>query len=208
MQNNYIATEHLLLALARDVNALPARMLTSVGITLAALQEELGSAQEIAESTSAAKRPGGAEPPPSDSQSKRYTQIVDTAHNIAAQHRRPELTPVHMAIALFSAETGMAARVIDGLGVDRSMVRKLLDQAEYGIGETTEDPPAMSPEATYVVDQACSIWKELLGCRRVGTEHLLVALFDDVKLTSLLVAAGLEPKAVVAAIRRLYDEEG
>jgi ATP-dependent Clp protease ATP-binding subunit ClpA len=85
----------------------------------------------------------------------------------------------HLLLGLIREGEGVAARVLDSLGVELSQVRKAVEFI-IGRGDTTTTPSeiTLSPRTKKVIELAIDEARKL-GHSHVGTEHLLLGLVRE-----------------------------
>jgi hypothetical protein len=106
----------------------------------------------------------------------RARNVVVDAQNRAQKAGNREITPDHLLLALFTDPDGLAVKLLAGQGVDADAVSKVVTLPPRSEG----DLPVLIP-----FDSACKKVLELtfrqalrLGHNYVGTEHILLALFE------------------------------
>lgn len=102
---------------------------------------------------------------------------LDRAHDEARAFNHAYLGTEHLLLGLLRVEDGVAARVLDTLGLDyakcQDYCQQTLKRGDGTVTESTELPYV--PRARKTLRQATRE-AERLGQRHVGTEHLLLAL--------------------------------
>ena len=106
----------------------------------------------------------------------RARTVVVQAQNKAHEAGNPEILPAHLLLGLFDDPTGLAARLVAGQGIDIKAVGDRI----------TLPPRADAVPALIPFDARAKKALELtfrqalrLGHNYVGTEHLLLALYDE-----------------------------
>jgi hypothetical protein len=110
--HNYLATEHLLLGLFADPEALAAKALKDAGITRVQVEEKI-----------LAITPRGAGTPASTPFTPRASTALGRAVNEALTFGHNYVGTEHMLLALFTDEDSMAAKILADLDVERDNVR-------------------------------------------------------------------------------------
>ncbi len=85
----------------------------------------------------------------------------------------------HLLLGLLESRGGVAARVLEALGFSHEQVAAEVVRAAPVTPSTVVDPP-LTPRADATLERARTEATDL-GHNYVGTEHLLLALFDDPK---------------------------
>lgn len=106
----------------------------------------------------------------------RARNVVVVAQNKAQEAGNNEITPDHLMLALFHDPNGLAAKLLAGQGVDAGAVEKVITLPPRFDGEMPTLIPFDSP-AKKVLEltfrQALR-----LGHNYIGTEHIVLALFE------------------------------
>ncbi|MCC6408508.1 MAG: AAA family ATPase, partial [Planctomycetes bacterium] len=129
-------------------------------------------------------------------------ESIQSAQKLAQDSGHPEITPAHLAVALFSAVEGLTAAILAKLDVDAKLVAGelvlALDRLPRAQGGTTQPSRALLE----VVQEAQAIAKKLED-QFVSTEHLLVALAKrgGPEVQGLFAARKLTPERIESALR-------
>ncbi|MXP21987.1 ATP-dependent Clp protease ATP-binding subunit [Gordonia sp. HNM0687] len=134
----------------------------------------------------------------------RARNVIAEAHNLAAAERSTAVTPEHLARALTVAPESIADLALraHGVSLDTLAAACLPDQ------RATPGSPPLPDEKTIVpyndrsraVLQATLTAAVELGHDFVGTEHILLGLFEDSAVTATLSELGVEPAAARARV--------
>jgi len=139
--------------------------------------------------------------------------VISSAALAARDAGHDRAGAVHILIGLFAEPDGIAARVLQALGVTREAVKAAVQAGAAADGGTAAaaghaDPqaPRFTTDGRLAMRDALAVALEL-GHNYVGTEHLLLGLYrnQDSPAAGLLVAAGAgEPaaRALVADLLR------
>ena len=132
-----------------------------------------------------------------------YTQDnINEANNIAKKNSNPEITNVHLAIAMLKEPTGFPYLVCQKAGIDVELLKKKLDEQ---LKKIPKQEPV--PEELYIsgsLGKTLSIAKENAAAQkdsRVAQDHVLLALFSDSTMKSLFESVGLTQKKLSNAIK-------
>jgi len=106
----------------------------------------------------------------------RLLACLQAAGREAAADGAPEIGAHHLLVGLF--EEGVAAAILEKLGVRADAVRAAARELFPGAGQAGEVPPPESAEARDAIGGAEALARRG-GCGYVGTEHLLGALALD-----------------------------
>lgn len=118
-------------------------------------------------------------------------QAASTAGN-------PEIRPAHLLMALLTQNDGIAAPLLEAVGVEPATVRaetqRLLDRLPQATGASTQ--PQLSRESLAAITTAQQLATEL-DDEYVSTEHVMVGLATgDSDVAKLLTGHGASPQAL------------
>ena len=205
----YIGTEHLALALARD-DDLAGRVLRDLGITYEGMKAQIGAVLDGIE------KPG----PPRIIPTSRVKRVMEVAFQETTSAGAEHVGTEHLLAALLVEAEGIAARALDELGATLPKVRRAIragleDRAaqEAGIVEaitvaqaTGNAPVPGAPVGTssslgVALMRAAQLAKEE-GSTDVRADHLIraIAATDTSDLRGMLDKLGLAPEATVRAL--------
>jgi len=132
-------------------------------------------------------------------------QAIQKAAEMALEHGNPELTPIHLLLALLQEEEGVIRSLVTKLGVEsESLIR--IAEAELNhlpkvAGAAAQ--PAVSRELTAVLDLA---WKksQAMQDEYVSTEHLFLALAEEESgVGKVLSTAGIKKDDLLGALQEI-----
>lgn len=119
----------------------------------------------------------------------RARAVIVEAQNRAHAAGNPEILPAHLILGLFADPTGLAARLLAGQGVDVTAAagRVMLPPA-------VADVPALIPFDTRAKKALELTFRQALrlGHNYVGTEHLLLALYEEEDDDGVLHGLGVD----------------
>jgi hypothetical protein len=127
----------------------------------------------------------------------RLLSCLEAAGREAAADGAGEIGPHHLLTGLF--EEGVAAAILEKLGVRADAVRDTARELFPGTGQPSELPPPQSAEARGAIIGAEALARRG-GCGSVGTEHLLGALALDPGSRARRVLLSLQVS--IAAIKK------
>ncbi len=118
-------------------------------------------------------------------------QAASTAGN-------PEIRPAHLLLALLTQTDGIAAPLLEAVGVNPATIRaeaqRLVDRLPSSSGATSQ--PQLSRESLAAINTAQQLATEM-GDEFVSTEHLLYGLASgDSDVAKMLTNAGASPQAL------------
>jgi ATP-dependent Clp protease ATP-binding subunit ClpC len=114
LNHSFIGTEHLLLGLLRNEDAIAFMVLTDLGITLEAARQRIEDTIGLAGSP-----PAGAIP-----FTPRTRKVLELSLREARQFDHDDIAPQHILLGLVREGQGVASQVLVGLGADLAHVRQ------------------------------------------------------------------------------------
>jgi len=128
LSHDHTGTEHLLLGLLRERSGLAAETLTSLGISLGAVREQVEDILGM----------GRSQPPGPIPYTPRARRVLDLAQREAMQMGHRRIGTEHILLGLIREGRNVAAQVVVTLGGDLSRVR----QQVFKLRADTEDGAA------------------------------------------------------------------
>lgn len=201
--HNYIGTEHLLLGLVRESDSVAARVLAGLGIELDRVRPAVEAA--IGRGTYEVKGEMGLTP-----RSKRVIELaVDEARRLNHHYIGTE----HILLGLVREGEGIAAEVLESLGVSLETVRgKVIEVLASVQGTMASGPHSSTGEGVARFDKFTEQARKALQWAQqeaqrfnhdyIGTEHILLGLlreWDDVA-ARVLNNLGIELHKVRSAV--------
>ncbi len=123
--DNFIGTEHLLLALLRDEDGPGAKVFAELGVRAAQLREDTKAALEPYHVPRGPKREPAVAPVPRVL-TPNATWVLRVATRKAQLHRMLSVEPEHLALALVEVEEGMAQRVLAPYHIEIAEAREVV----------------------------------------------------------------------------------
>ena len=127
------------------------------------------------------------------------TQAALTASLQAATAAgNPQITPAHLLLALLTQNDGIAAPLLEAVGVEPATIRaetqRILDRLPSASGAASQ--PQLSPQSLSAITAAQQLATEM-DDEYVSTEHLMVGLATgDSDVAKLLTGHGASPQAL------------
>ena len=123
---------------------------------------------------------------------------ISSALRAASAAGNPEIRPAHLLMALLTQTDGIAAPLLEAVGVDPATIgsaaRQLVDEAPRGPGAFST--PQLTQESLSAITAAQQLAAEM-DDEYVSTEHLLVGLATgDSDVAKLLTGHGASPEAL------------
>ena len=135
--------------------------------------------------------------PPIDPRLARFTprarEAVRAATEAAKTLGHSYIGTEHFLLGVFEPSSGIAARILAETGITRTAVEAELLKHESTTSSIAVAEPMLTPRAERYLTR-CNGEAVALGHNYVGTEHLLLALFDDADSlgSKLLTRLGLD----------------
>ena len=105
----------------------------------------------------------------------RTRKVFRLATRVARQSGAAAIEPEHLLTALVDEGEGVAACVMQELGVDHDMLRQALNTPPMGSAPIPLVEPVLSDAAQHLVELANNECR-ILNHNYIGTEHLLIAM--------------------------------
>jgi ATP-dependent Clp protease ATP-binding subunit ClpA len=102
----------------------------------------------------------------------------------------------HILLALFDVPGGLALRVLDEVGISKSMVEEQVVALIKRTSATGSGRLPFTPRAKAVLSEAVTVALDL-GHNYIGTEHLLLGLFTDEESVAAKVLRELDTSQAV-----------
>ena len=196
-QHNYIGTEHLLLGLVREGDGVAAKVLSNMGVELYrvrnAVEFIIGRGDRIVLGEV------GLTP--------RAKKVIELAVDEARRLNHHYIGTEHLLLGLVREGSGIAAGVLESLGVNLEKVRTQTIQvlSQSGAAQTMETAAISTPSQTEAVKKVLSLAQEESHFYQhdyVGTEHLLLGLVreGDGVAAKVLSKLGAELEKVRSAV--------
>jgi len=207
----YVSTEHLLLGLTRDGTTLAARTLAHLGVEVATIRSEVEK-----------QLPWSADRTSDEmTLTPRAKRVIDLAYDEARNLNNNYIGSEHLLLGLVREGHGLAARVLEHLGVELEACQEAVRHIQGLEGRATPSPETRSraradlPTAPFleasalVADILAEAWKfaGALG-QPVRSEHVLLALCgrDDFYAKDILERHGITTESLLEELRRTSDE--
>lgn len=132
------------------------------------------------------------------------TRIIQRAHELAKTNGNPDIYPVHVGIAIFEDEDGLAKNICTKAGADPSTVERGLRRLIQKLPSQSPVPDQLAPNSSLikVLGAALEIQKKQ-NDTHMAVDHVLQALLTDRDIKQAFGDAGVTPSALEAAIREV-----
>ncbi|HJW47959.1 MAG TPA: Clp protease N-terminal domain-containing protein, partial [Candidatus Limnocylindria bacterium] len=130
---------------------------------------------------------------PFDRFNDRAKRVLALAQDEAIRFNHNYMGTEHLLLGLVREGEGVAARVLDSLGVELSKVRASVETM-IGRGPSTASPNeiTLAPQLKQIISNAIEESRKL-GHSHVGTEHLLLGIVRQPESTAAKILASLAP---------------
>ena len=186
LNHDYIGTEHLLLGLVREYDGVAGKALTSLGISLEAVREQveqiIGQGQAV---------PRGHIP-----FSARAKKVLELALREALQLGHNYIGTEHILLGLIREGEGVAAQVLQSLGVDLNRARQTVIQLLAGYAIETE---AAGGERVGAGVEPVAVPVEMVGDDAPTCPNCFAALDETLAVRVLETTAEDQPFSVKIA---------
>ena len=143
-----------------------------------------------------------------------YTKEANAAIEIAVRssvyHRQNYAGTEHLLVGLLKETKGTASKVLAETGVVSERLENLIDRLIAPLGGTlVEDKPGFSPRLEAVFEKAENLSDDM-GSKKVGTEHLLLAMLTDRECvgTRLLHTMGVDIRKLSGDVVKAISSAG
>lgn len=130
------------------------------------------------------------------------SEILLAAQELAKENSNVQLSPVHVALALFTDEAGLAQSICNKSNIDAQVIERALRKLLVRL--PVQDPPpeslASSPAFLKVLNNATALMKKQEDTL-LSVDHLLLALADDKDVGAAFSSAGLNKNSLESSIK-------
>jgi ATP-dependent Clp protease ATP-binding subunit ClpA len=187
--HNYIGTEHILLGLVHEQDGVGALVLRELGVDSEMVTRHvvdvLAGSGERESSAALGARLGPPRPQPRARAAPGPPRFARDVRHVLA-HAQQEARALgadamgtdHVLLGLLRDEQGLAARLLDALGVTLAEARAQVARTGGPAGEPATGHIRFTPEVRQVLERARRE-ASALQCEVVGTEHVLLGLLRE-----------------------------
>ncbi|MEZ0092630.1 ATP-dependent chaperone ClpB [Streptacidiphilus sp. EB129] len=133
-------------------------------------------------------------------------EALSAAIRQASGAGNPDVTPVHVLLALLEQPEGIARPLLEAVGADPSRLRAAVQRMQSALPQaqgSTVSGPQLARQTVSTLNEAAARAAEL-DDQFVSTEHLLVGLAaEGGQVADALKAEGATPKALLAAFKEV-----
>jgi ATP-dependent Clp protease ATP-binding subunit ClpC len=199
--HDYIGTEHLLLALLRQPESVPATALTDLGVTYEDAREDVLRIVGRGEGARSGHIPF----------TPRSKKVLELSLRESLRLKDKAIRPVHLLLGIVREGEGVAALIMSERGVDLRRLRDEVVSFRGGPLPMQTRVMGMPPfsRLTFGGARAADRAARAAGAEPVGTQHFLLAALDDRNslAAKALDALGVTREAVEAKLAEI-DPEG
>eukprot|EP00953_Heterococcus_sp_UTEX-ZZ885_P012696 7271-Heterococcus_DN1.PRE.1 len=132
------------------------------------------------------------------------TEAVSTcltrAHEIAEERKNPQLTPLHLAAAIFEDDKGLGARVVSRAGGDVNQVKQAIAQQLGKIPQQHPAPTSVSPDnALATLMSAANKAAKAAGDTHLSLDAIISQLHSAAQVAHALAAGGVNKQQLEEA---------
>ncbi len=136
--------------------------------------------------------------------------VLTSALQAATAAGNPEIRPAHLLLALLTQNDGIAAPLLEAVGVEPATIRaeaqRILDRLPQASGANSQ--PQLSRESLAAITTAQQLATQM-DDEYVSTEHLMVGLATgDSEVAKLLTGHGASPQALRDAFTHVAASAG
>jgi ATP-dependent Clp protease ATP-binding subunit ClpC len=127
----------------------------------------------------------------------RTRKVFRLAMRVARQFGAAAIEPEHLLTVIADEGEGLAACVMQELGVDRHILRQALNAPPMGSAPIPLAEPVLSDATQHLVEQANNECR-ILNHNYIGTEHLLIAItrLESGICRDVLASLNLAPRTI------------
>jgi ATP-dependent Clp protease ATP-binding subunit ClpB len=133
---------------------------------------------------------------------EKTNEILVAARELAAEHQHVQLTPLHVALALFTDQDGLARSIAQKAGVDPQSVERALRKAMVRLPSQDPAPPEPSPSnAMLKALRDAQALQKAQKDSHLAIDHLLNAIMDDKDVSSVMKELNLPKSKIEQSIK-------
>jgi len=135
---------------------------------------------------------------------EKTNEYIGKAQELAEEGKNSQIMPLHLAVALFQDETGLARQIAKKANVDPQNIERSLKRGLVRLPVQDPPPPqiGMGNEFVKVLRAAQEIQKKQEDSH-LAIDHLIVALAQDKDVSKLLAEGGLSSAMVEKAVKEV-----
>eukprot|EP01119_Soliformovum_irregulare_P013267 TRINITY_DN3519_c0_g1_i1.p1 TRINITY_DN3519_c0_g1~~TRINITY_DN3519_c0_g1_i1.p1 ORF type:complete len:885 (+),score=322.13 TRINITY_DN3519_c0_g1_i1:72-2726(+) len=129
-------------------------------------------------------------------------ETLRAAQEIAIEEKNAQMTPIHLALAIFAEPQGLGQSVCKKAGAEPQAVERSLRKALVRL--PVQDPPPLEVSATQdfirILRAGQGVQKKM-GDSHLALDHIISVMFEDRTLASALGEGGLNKNALETALK-------
>jgi len=137
-----------------------------------------------------------------DNFTEKTNSVLVVAQELAREHQNVQLSPLHVALALFQDGDGLAKSIAQKAGADSNSIERSLKKAVVRLPVQDPAPPEPSPSSSLMkVLRSATEMQKKQGDSHMAVDHLLSALLEDKEVAEHLASGGLTKEKAIQAIK-------
>jgi ATP-dependent Clp protease ATP-binding subunit ClpA len=184
LNHHYIGTEHLLLGIVREGGGIAVGVLESLGVNLENLRTRIIQMLGLAPGTTISSSQANPRPTNAPSRNRfdkftaRARKVLSLAQEEAQRFQHNYIGTEHLLLGLVREGQGVAARVLQNLGVDLPEVRNSVENIIGRGDRIVRGEIGLTPRAKKVIELSVDEARRL-NHHYIGTEHMLLGLVRE-----------------------------
>ncbi|KAK4776694.1 hypothetical protein SAY86_005382 [Trapa natans] len=138
-------------------------------------------------------------------------ETLVAAHELAMSAGHAQITPLHLAIALLSDQSGIFCQAIKGIGGEEAAksVERVFNQSRKKL-PSQSPPPDEIPASTSLVKaiRRAQAAQKKRGDTHLAVDQLILGMLEDSQIGDLLKEAGVAANRVKSEIEKLRGKDG
>ncbi|PRP88370.1 AAA ATPase domain-containing protein [Planoprotostelium fungivorum] len=140
----------------------------------------------------------------SDKYTDKTNEVLMAARDLALENSHPQLSPIHVALALLADEGGLAKSICNKASIDPQLIERGLKKLLVRLPAQDPPPSEVSGSGAFnkLLKNATEIQKKQEDAH-LAVDHLLLALDEDRDVSSVFSSNGLNKAALEAAVKTM-----
>lgn len=139
-----------------------------------------------------------------DNFTEKTAEAISNANSLASEMQNSQLTPLHLALVLFTDAAGIGNQLCQRANADAQFVERALRKQLVRLPTQDPAPDTITPTHSFLgVLRKAEEKKKKQGDAYIAIDHLISALMDDRDVVNCLKEAGLTKDAVETALQSL-----
>ncbi|PRP76580.1 hypothetical protein PROFUN_15012, partial [Planoprotostelium fungivorum] len=135
---------------------------------------------------------------------RQTNEVLMAARDLALENSHPQLSPIHVALALLADEGGLAKSICNKASIDPQLIERGLKKLLVRLPAQDPPPSEVSGSGAFnkLLKNATEIQKKQEDAH-LAVDHLLLALDEDRDVSSVFSSNGLNKAALEAAVKTM-----